>query len=249
MTSARTTVGRSSRCTASPGTAGAGRCWPSSCPSCGWSPWTSAATATPPRRRRGGSSSTSRTSSPCWTTTASTASRCSATRSAARSRSTWPAPPGSGSSGWCSSTRPSASTPTTCCRPRPRPARASPTPTWPRRGPSARSGGRRRRTRWSTRSWSTTSSRTRTAGGATAGRRLRSSPRGVRWPAPRSPRPPDLPTLLLPAAKVDYVNPAWVERVRAELGDRLVVQEMDTAHMVYLEQPVETAAAIRAFLG
>jgi len=61
--------------------------------------------------------------------------------------------------------------------------------------------------------------------------------------------PPDLPTLLLPAAKVDYVNPAWVERMRAELGDRLVVREMDTAHMVYLEQPVETAAAIREFLG
>ena len=61
--------------------------------------------------------------------------------------------------------------------------------------------------------------------------------------------PPDVPTLLLPAAKVDYVNPAWVERVRAELGDRLVVQEMDTAHMVYLEQPAETAAVIRAFLG
>ena len=61
--------------------------------------------------------------------------------------------------------------------------------------------------------------------------------------------PPDVPTLILPAAKVDYVNPAWVERVRAELGDRLVVREMDTAHMVYLEQPAETAAAIRAFLG
>ena len=60
--------------------------------------------------------------------------------------------------------------------------------------------------------------------------------------------PPDVPTLILPAAKVDYVNPAWVERVRAELGDRLVVQEMDTAHMVYLEQPAETAAKIRAFL-
>jgi lipase len=58
----------------------------------------------------------------------------------------------------------------------------------------------------------------------------------------------DTPTLLLPAAKVDFVNPAWVERMRAELGERLVVQEMDTAHMVYLEQPVETAAAIRAFL-
>ena len=37
--------------------------------------------------------------------------------------------------------------------------------------------------------------------------------------------------------------------MRAELGERLVVQEMDTAHMIYLEQPVETAAAIRAFLG
>lgn len=61
--------------------------------------------------------------------------------------------------------------------------------------------------------------------------------------------PSDMPTLLLPAAKVDYVNPVWVERLRAELGERLVVQEMDTAHMVYLEQPVETAAAIRTFLG
>jgi len=61
--------------------------------------------------------------------------------------------------------------------------------------------------------------------------------------------PPDVPTLLLPAAKVDYVNPAWVERMRAELGDRLVVRVMDTAHMVYLEQPAETAGAIREFLG
>ena len=61
--------------------------------------------------------------------------------------------------------------------------------------------------------------------------------------------PPDLPTLLLPAAKVDYVNPAWVERMRAALGERLVVHVMDTAHMVYLEQPAETAAKVREFLG
>ncbi|HEY0814153.1 MAG TPA: alpha/beta hydrolase [Pseudonocardia sp.] len=60
--------------------------------------------------------------------------------------------------------------------------------------------------------------------------------------------PPDLPTLLLPAAKTDFVKQAWVQRMRTDLGERLVVQEMDTAHMVYLEQPVETAAAIRAFL-
>ena len=61
--------------------------------------------------------------------------------------------------------------------------------------------------------------------------------------------PADLPTLLLPAVRVDYVQPAWVRRMRTELGDRLVVREMDTAHMVYLEQPAETAAAIRAFLA
>ena len=52
------------RCTASPGTPGAGRCWPSSCPSCDWSRWTCAATATRRGRRHGASSSTSRTCSP-----------------------------------------------------------------------------------------------------------------------------------------------------------------------------------------
>jgi lipase len=61
--------------------------------------------------------------------------------------------------------------------------------------------------------------------------------------------PTDIPTLLLPAAKVDYVNPAWVDRMRAAMGDRLVVRVMDTAHMVYLEQPAETAAEVREFLG
>ena len=61
--------------------------------------------------------------------------------------------------------------------------------------------------------------------------------------------PSHIPTLLLPAAKVDYVKPAWVERMREALGDRLVVHVMDTAHMVYLEQPAETAAELRAFLA
>lgn len=60
--------------------------------------------------------------------------------------------------------------------------------------------------------------------------------------------PPDLPTLLVPATKADFVAPAWVERLRIELGDRLVVTPMDTGHMVYLERPGETAAAIRDFL-
>lgn len=60
--------------------------------------------------------------------------------------------------------------------------------------------------------------------------------------------PPGMPTLLVPATKVDYVRPEWVERLRAELGERLTVHPMDTGHMVYLEQPVETAGVITAFL-
>lgn len=66
---------------------------------------------------------------------------------------------------------------------------------------------------------------------------------------PAATPPPNVPTLLLPATKVDFVRPAWVERLRAELGEHLVVDEMDTGHMVYLERPAETAASIRAFLG
>ncbi len=56
--------------------------------------------------------------------------------------------------------------------------------------------------------------------------------------------PADLPTLLLPAAKEDYVRPEWV----AQLGPLVTVQEFDTGHMIYLERPAEVAAAIRAFL-
>jgi lipase len=57
--------------------------------------------------------------------------------------------------------------------------------------------------------------------------------------------PADLPTLLLPAAKADFVDPAWV----AQLGPLVTVQEFDAGHMVYLERPGEVAAAVRAFLG
>lgn len=56
--------------------------------------------------------------------------------------------------------------------------------------------------------------------------------------------PADLPTLLLPAAKEDFVSPEWVAR----LGPQVSVEEFDTGHMVYLERPVEVAASIRAFL-
>lgn len=60
--------------------------------------------------------------------------------------------------------------------------------------------------------------------------------------------PAGIPTLLLPATRVDFVRAEWVERMRAELGDGLTVRPMDTGHMVHLERPAVTAAAITAFL-
>lgn len=43
-------------------------------------------------------------------------------------------------------------------------------------------------------------------------------------------------------------GPASVERLRAELGPLLTVQEGDSGHMVYLEQTAAVAGAIREIL-
>jgi lipase len=56
-------------------------------------------------------------------------------------------------------------------------------------------------------------------------------------------------TLVLPATKADFVSDAWLAACAAELGEALTVQRVDTGHMVYLEQPAESAALIGAFLG
>jgi lipase len=61
--------------------------------------------------------------------------------------------------------------------------------------------------------------------------------------------PPDIPTLLLPAARADFVDPAWVQACRRELGDRLTVTEIDAGHLLHLEQTAQVAARIGAFLG
>ncbi|MFC4949415.1 alpha/beta fold hydrolase [Pseudonocardia sp. GCM10023141] len=61
--------------------------------------------------------------------------------------------------------------------------------------------------------------------------------------------PAGVPTLLLPAAKADYVDPAWVEACRAELGDAFTVAEIDSGHMLILERPAEVADHIRGFLA
>jgi lipase len=61
--------------------------------------------------------------------------------------------------------------------------------------------------------------------------------------------PAGTPTLLLPAAKAEFVDPAWVEACRAELGDALTVAEVDAGHMLYLERTAEVADRVRPFLA
>jgi lipase len=60
--------------------------------------------------------------------------------------------------------------------------------------------------------------------------------------------PPGTRTLLLPATRADFVDPAWVAACRAELGDALTVTEVDAGHMLYLEKTDEVARLVRAFL-
>jgi lipase len=55
--------------------------------------------------------------------------------------------------------------------------------------------------------------------------------------------------LLLPAGREDVVGPHVVEALRADLGDRLTVQEMDAGHMVYWDAFEDTVGALRQFLG
>jgi Arc/MetJ family transcription regulator len=45
------------------------------------------------------------------------------------------------------------------------------------------------------------------------------------------------------------VGPHVVEALRADLGDRLTVQEMDAGHMVYWDALEDTVDAMRRFLG
>ncbi len=60
--------------------------------------------------------------------------------------------------------------------------------------------------------------------------------------------PRGTPTLLVPALRAEFVDPAWVAACRTELGDDLVVAPVDAGHMVFLERTADVAAAVRAFL-
>ncbi|MGI9003973.1 MAG: alpha/beta fold hydrolase [Pseudonocardia sp.] len=61
--------------------------------------------------------------------------------------------------------------------------------------------------------------------------------------------PAGVPTLLLPATKAAFVDPAWVHACRVELGEALTVVEIDAGHMVDLERTEEVATRIRAVLA
>jgi lipase len=61
--------------------------------------------------------------------------------------------------------------------------------------------------------------------------------------------PAGIPTLLLPAAKADFVDQAWVAACRAELGDDLTVAEIDAGHMLFLERTAEVAELMAPFLA
>ena len=61
--------------------------------------------------------------------------------------------------------------------------------------------------------------------------------------------PPGTRTLLVPASQADFVLPGFVEDLREALGDKLIVREMDSSHMIYYEKPVELGELVTDFLG
>ena len=61
--------------------------------------------------------------------------------------------------------------------------------------------------------------------------------------------PAGLPTLLLPAKRADYVDPAWVRACEEALGGALTVVEVDAGHSLQLEKTAEVAELLRTFLG
>jgi len=61
--------------------------------------------------------------------------------------------------------------------------------------------------------------------------------------------PTGLPTLLLPAKRADYVQPAWVQACEEALGGALTVVEVDAGHSLQLERTAEVAELLRTFLG
>ncbi len=54
--------------------------------------------------------------------------------------------------------------------------------------------------------------------------------------------------LLVPALQAEFVTPAVVERMRGELGDRLVAEGLDAGHVLYWDAPGGLGALMRDWL-
>jgi lipase len=55
--------------------------------------------------------------------------------------------------------------------------------------------------------------------------------------------------LLVPALQADFVTPAFVERLRGELGGRLVAEGLDAGHLLYWDAREDLGALMREWLG
>lgn len=60
--------------------------------------------------------------------------------------------------------------------------------------------------------------------------------------------PTGTPTLIMAGARGGFVEPAWVQRCRAELGNALRVVEVDAGHMLFLQRTDEVASHLREFV-
>lgn len=58
----------------------------------------------------------------------------------------------------------------------------------------------------------------------------------------------DIPTLLVPALRADYVRPEFVQGCRIVLQEKLTVSYVDGGHMLYLERPEEIAEMVSSFV-
>lgn len=66
---------------------------------------------------------------------------------------------------------------------------------------------------------------------------------------PHLPPPADMPTHLVIAAQADLVRPEFVVDCRAALGPRLLITEIESGHMLYIDRPEETGTLIARWLA
>ncbi|TDD62091.1 alpha/beta fold hydrolase [Actinomadura rubrisoli] len=66
---------------------------------------------------------------------------------------------------------------------------------------------------------------------------------------PHLPPPADIPTHLVIATRADLVRPEFVVDCRTALGPNLTISEIESGHLLYVDQPDETGVLIDTWLG